>query len=308
MTDRIDPATSSVMAQLVAELGLMARREPWDMDRVAALIDAPARRDLVTDLLCGIMPATLDGEQWVAWVQGGQPPLPVRLQDPDKGGRPSARGAMQAASVRYQAAAAKVARLEAQLTEAKQELAVAEADLQRAGDQVRTVVAYRLMVEIGRQASGIALGPLYAVARAISPYLQHDMAFENGLDDESRTLLGERRMSREEDSREMLDRLDRYAGDPGLELKLHRAMLKVIRAFHDEREVENAAARKAGRRLPGTMKQQAVRRSLEAQKRSVHPAAPCADVLHVFDALSGQSGAAAGTLDAANPTPSKEAG
>ncbi|MFS0773015.1 hypothetical protein [Sphingomonas sp. 1P08PE] len=301
MTDRIDPATSSVMAHLAAELGMTARREPWDMDRIAALVDAPARRDLVTDLLCGIMPATLDGEQWVAWVQGGQPPLPVRLQDPDKGDRPSARGAMQAASARHQAVAAKVARLEAQLTQARQELALAEADLQRAGDQVRTVVAYRLMVEIGRQASGIALGPLYAVARAISPYLQHDIAFENGLDDEGRARLGERRASREEDSREMLDRLDRYAGEPGLELKLHRAMLKVIRAFHDEREVENAAARKAGRRLPGTRKQQAVRRSIEAQQRSVHPAAPCADVVDVFNAFPGFEAGSADEPEASDP-------
>ncbi|RYF00016.1 MAG: hypothetical protein EOO77_34680 [Oxalobacteraceae bacterium] len=83
--------------------------------------------------------------------------------------------------------------------------------------------------------------------------------------------------TREQDSREMLDRLDRYAGEQALELKLHRAMLKVIRAFHDEREAENAAAREAGKRLPTVRKRQAVRRTSEAQQRDVHPAAPRAD-------------------------------
>jgi len=180
----------------------------------------------------------------------------------------------------------KVARLEAQLLQAKQEQVVAEADRQRSADQLRAVVVYRIMVEIGRQASGIALGPLYALARAVSPYLQQDLAFENALDDQGRILLNERRQTREQDSREMLDRLDRYAGEQALELKLHRAMLKVIRAFHDEREAENAAVREAGERLPTVRKRQAVRRTSEAQQRDVHPAAPRADVIDVFDAFA----------------------
>jgi len=285
MTDRSDPAITSVMAGLVAELGITARQGPWDMDRITALIDEPARRDLVTDLLYGIMPTTVDAEQWIAWVQGGQPPLPASLKNPEKGGRPHARGAMLAASAKHRAAIDKASKLEAQLTEAKQEVACADADFQRASDQLRTVVVYRLMVEIGRQASGIALGPLYAVARAISPYLQQDLEFENGLGDQDRCLLDERRTTREQDSREMLDRLDRYAGDPALELKLHRAMLKVIRAFHEEREKENEAVRKVNGRLSETNKRQAIRRSFEAQQRSVHPASPRGDVNRVFQAF-----------------------
>lgn len=286
MTDKTDPAITNVLAALAVELGITANRQPWSMDRIAALIDMPARRDLVTELLFGILPATIDAGQWIAWIQGDQPPVPASLQNPEHSARPSARGAVRAATTKHQSAMDKVARLEAQLLQAKQEQVVAEADRQRSADQLRAVVVYRIMVEIGRQASGIALGPLYALARAVSPYLQQDLAFENALDDQGRILLNERRQTREQDSREMLDRLDRYAGEQALELKLHRAMLKVIRAFHDEREAENAAVREAGERLPTVRKRQAVRRTSEAQQRDVHPAAPRADVIDVFDAFA----------------------
>ena len=286
MGDKQDKMVTGALARLMAELAVTGSRDPDDMDRVGKLIDDANARTAISDLLCAIMPEQVDEAQWLAWLQGGSPPLPRPLQKPDTGPRPHARGVMMGAQARHDAAADRVAELEAKLAEARGELALAARELKRANEQVRIVVICRLMVEFGKQASALSLGPLYALARAVSGYFQQDAEFEAGLDSSTRDLLEERRKTRQADSHELLDRLDRYAGDPLLELKLHHAILKVVREVHDAREAENAAARDAGKPMPAANKRRAVRRTSAAQQREVHPAAIRSDAPEVFEAFN----------------------
>jgi hypothetical protein len=290
MDDKPDKMLAQILAQLGAEIAIMNSREPLEMARVAALLNDANAYKVIGDLILAIMPEQVDGPQWIGWIQGGSPPLPRPLTNPDAGPRPHAHGAMQGAQARHDAAANRVAALDAKLAQAREELALAAGDLHRATEQVRIVVLYRLMIEIGRQASALSIGPVYTVLRAISPYFQHDPAFEAGLEADRRDLLEERRGTREADSREILDRLDRYAGDPQLELMLHRAILKVVRDVHDRHGKENADARANGKPMPATNKQRAIRRSFKDQQRGLHPAAPIIDAPDVFDAFPGRHG------------------
>jgi hypothetical protein len=294
MTTKIDATVTDVLAPLMAELGILKRDKPLEMERVAALIGNEDSRAAVTDLMLSIMPNSIDGEQWIAWLHGGLPPTPRTLRNPDGGARPHARGRMGSAAGRRDAAEIKLDRLKSQLDEAQSELDAAIADVHRAEEQVRIVVVYTLMAEMSRQASALALGPLYAVARAVSPYLQKDPAFEASLKADETELLVERRLTRTRDSLEIFDRLDRYAGDERLELKLHRAILKVVRDIHQEYEDQKNAARKAGKPIPLNVKRRSVRRTTEAQNLAPHPAARREDAEEVFSALS---------VDAKNPAP-----
>jgi hypothetical protein len=239
------------------------------LPRIRSLLDRENMDDLVGTIVLQLVPARVDANQWLAWLQGGAAPTSrIELRDPDARLKPGARGREDSARRRHDEAVAEVARLEALLQAAREELEARQAALAEAETHLRTTVVFALLREISKQVAGaFALGPAWTLMRVVSGYIQADPSFECNLDDNAAELLKRRRVDRPEDSTKMLDLLDRYVGDQALELRLHRAILQTLTTHHEAAQNEQQRRNVDHRPLSRAARQ--LRRTTEAQKASV---------------------------------------
>ena len=255
-------------------------RDPASADRLLAmasqLLAAKEARALIEDLV----PCRVDVTQWLHWLEGGSAPsTEFELRKPEEVDKKSASGRYQAALAKRDAARRDVERREAELASAKVVLTEAEDALDQVGGELRASVAFSLLKQVNRYASGaFAMGPAWSLMRIASGHLQHDPAFENTLSAEDRAFVARDRSGRFELSIELLDLLDRYSGDGELEFRLFRALLRAAREH--EGRMNTLRANSAGP-IPARAKR--LRRKTEEQKACIHPDAPTIDRTEVLN-------------------------
>ncbi|MBN2973500.1 hypothetical protein ACFSC3_12980 [Sphingomonas floccifaciens] len=250
-TSKVSAEVANALSRLMAELILTAKENPLAIERIAKLADAPARD---TRLLCGmleILPDEIDAGQWLDWIEGGAAPVAGKpMVDPSRGQKKSARGAWQSA-VRLRATAAQdVATARENLAIAEARHALCEQAVKEADAHLRAAVCYRLLIDESRIMAGMfAMGPAFTLLRAISAYQRRDPVFEATLDEHGRAWIEEQIAKREDTARTIMEQLDFFAGDVKVEMKLHRAIQKVLAEAYADVEAERAEARAVGKPL-----------------------------------------------------------
>lgn len=290
MNDTPNNSTAPVEAHIIEMMGdlvALARVNPRAIETIARLYDDDETRERFARKMLSILPAIIDADGMLQWLEGGVlPPAAVRLADPDKGRSKGARGAEQAARKRHNAAVAERTAAQAKLeTAITAETDSAEA-LRRAESHLRLVTFGRFYNALGEQLAMAAyLGPVWTILRSISGHLQTDVAWENSLTIERREAIAAHRRERRESRTEMLDLLDRYCGDEELEIKLYIAIISVLRRFHREVEQELERGKYGGGKLSERAKRP--RRTHEQWRTSVHPQGKLADRHAVLEGLQG---------------------
>ena len=129
-------------------------------------------------------------------------------------------------------------------------LAACEEAVKHADAHLRAAVCYRLRIDEGKAVAGLfAMGPAFTLLRAIGTYQRRDAAFEQTLDDHGRAWIDEHLANRDSTARTIMELLDFFAGDVAVEIKLHRAIHKVLIEAYAPVEAERAEAKKTGARL-----------------------------------------------------------
>ncbi len=238
----MDPKVAHAMALLMGKISEQASDDPRSILRVADLFERGTRGDGLRDMLLDLVPADPDPEQWRDWLDGGAAPhVAPRLVDPDRGRKPGARGGHVSAVNACKQAAREVDLLKAQLAPAEAVLADAETAQRIAADQLRQVVACRMLNDISRQLAGtFSMGPAWTLMRVVSGYIRDDPGLGDGMDDAAREHIRSLFDTASADSTEMLDLLDLYAGDTLLELRLRAAILSILRKYHEPVKAELA--------------------------------------------------------------------
>ncbi|MFD1789596.1 hypothetical protein ACFSC3_18740 [Sphingomonas floccifaciens] len=250
-TSKLSAEIRQALSCVMAELVLTAQEDPLAIERIADLADGPPRDTRLLGRMLEILPTELDARPWLDWCEGGAAPAAGKpMFDPSHGQKRSARGAWKSAVRQRNAAAQDVAtaRENLALAEAKHELC--EQAVKDADAHLRAAVCYRLLIDESRMLNGVfAMGPAFTLLRAISTYQRRDPVFETTLDDEGRAWIEEQIANREDTARMIMERLDFFAGDAKVELKLHHAIYKVLAEVYAEVEAGRAEAKKAGRPL-----------------------------------------------------------
>lgn len=275
--------------EMMSDLYALGRDNPRAIEIIAQLYDDSGARESFARKMLSILPPVVDADGIRQWLEGGAlPPSPVRLADPDKGRPKGARGSEQAARKRHNADLAQVAAAKAKLDIACAAEAASREALMEAESHLRMVTFGKLYNLSGEQfAIAAYLGPVWTVLRAISGYLQVDVAWENSLSIERREALANHRRDRKESQTDMLDLLDRYCGDEELEIELYNAIIGVLRRVHSEVEQEHEQARYGGGKLSERAKR--IRRTREQWRTSVHPLGKLADRQAVLEGLQDPS-------------------
>lgn len=273
LTPEIQQAISRVMGRLT----VAAREDPCGIERLADLFEQEPGERMVSRWLADAMPAEVDSEQWLAWLEGiSAPPAAHPLPRVAKSGSPSARGGHASAVKQRDGAKRQKAIAQAALVEAEEALEAAEALVKETDAHLRQVIAGRLDAEWTRKAAGVfAMGPAWVIMRSVSAYIRIEPGFLDTLDPEQRARAEALITTSKADSVEMLDLLDLYAGDTLLELRLRWSILSALRRHHEPVEKELAARGTAGTRLSRAAKR--LRRKAEDRNASVRPDAPVAD-------------------------------
>lgn len=278
------PEVAHAFAQLFATLATDASYAPAEVERIAPYFERATRDSHLLQLLCDLVPNSVDAGQWLEWLEGGPPPADCSVQNPDAGRKPAARGAWHSAREKRRGAQRRVEQIQEQLAAAQEELAAAKLREAETDHHLRVTVVAMILRTINRTVSSVfAMGPAWTLMRAASGYLQSDPGFEAGLDDTNLERVASRRQSRPQESMELMDLLDRYCGDERLELNLHRAILTTLRDHHApaakelaDRNVEAKPLSPAARRP---------RRDMHQQATAVRRGAPIADRHEVLNAL-----------------------
>lgn len=191
MNDKPSSPSSSVkphIIEMMSDLYALERDNPRAIEMIAQLYDDNGARESFARKMLSILPSVIDADGILQWLEGGTlPPTPVRLADPDKGRPKGARGAQQAARRRHDAALAEVAAARAKLDAANAAEAASREELKEAESHLRMVTFGKVYNTSGEQfAAAGELGPAWTILRAISGYLQIDVAWENSLSIERR--------------------------------------------------------------------------------------------------------------------------
>ena len=279
------PETRTALAKVLAFVMSMAAENPLPIERVAELFEREPQVHLMVEGLLGVLPVDPDPDQWLAWLSGGAAPVAqVALADPDRDRKSSARGAQHSAATRWAEARRKVRDLTSKLDEAKADLDTRTAELREVNNQLRAVVAFRMITEAGRLfAAPFAMGPMWTLVRAVSGYLRVNVAYESSLDVAQLASLAEHRLTRKESTARILELLDWHCGDVALEVKIHDMLLATLEAHHQPVAEELAFRKHPGQRLSEAAKRG--RRSSDERRARVRPGAPIADRKEVLDGL-----------------------
>lgn len=283
--DKMRPEVAAGFAKVMAELTLLSKEDPLAVERVAELADGSVRAERLMTAVLEILPAEIDAEQWLAWIEGASFGDGGRvLLDPDKGRQKSARGAWQSAVDLRDRMACDVATCRQKLVDAELLLGQAEHAVKAADAQLRAVVCYRFMIDASKLVNRVfALGPLFTIGRAISVYQRRDAAFEEALDATARAWIDEHLANREDTSRRVLELLDLFAGDAAIEIKLHHAIHKILVDAWAGVEAEIMEARRTGARLSPTAKRTV--RNHEQRRATVRREGLRNDYLAVLEGL-----------------------
>ena len=276
-----DAELPAAMARMLAQIMAEAGDRPALAEHFASLANRDVCREAMFDLIWKMVPPSVDPDQWLDWLNGGEVPRHPAMIDPDKGQK-SARGVQQAARARRDAAATKMIRAREAVTAAEADLQNAELELEKADHRASAAVVFMIFAEFARQSwAGFAIGPMYPLLRAMSPYLQVDESYESALTDAERERVGKARDGRKGKLTEVLWQLDRLAGDERLELNIFQAVYSAVVRRAAEVDAESERARHIGRPVPPAAKR--CRRQTAAQRDEVHPNAPRADASDVLD-------------------------
>ncbi len=250
-TGKVSAEVANALSRLMAELILTAKENPLAIERIAELADAPPRDTRLLGGMLEILPDGIDARQWFDWIEGGAAPASGKLMvDPSRGQKKSARGAWQSAVRQRDAATQDAASARENLALAEARRALCEEAVKEADAHLRAAVCYRLLIDESRIIAGVfAMGPAFTLLRAISSYQRRDPVFEAALDGHGREWIEDHIAKREDTARTIMEQLDFFAGDAKVEIKLHRAIHKVLAEAYAEVEAERAEAKKAGKPL-----------------------------------------------------------
>jgi hypothetical protein len=284
----IPAPAGAAIADLMSELMAMHKEDPLAIERVAKLYDKNALDQVIAKHLLGILPAVIDAETMLQWLEGGcLPSDPIQLKDPEAGQPKSARGGYEALRGKLVAAEEASAHAKVKFGEARARVSALRRELDVAERHLRTSVFGRFMNAVAKQmAAAFALGPIWTLMRSISGYLQTDVEWENTLTTDEREELMTHRQRRKETATEILHLLDLHCGDEALEIEMNKAVLEVLRRVHAPVAKELEDKRFSLGELSARAKR--VRRRSEDWRRSVHPNAKISDRLDVLDGLSGE--------------------
>jgi hypothetical protein len=250
-TSKVSAEVANALSRLMAELILTAKENPLAIERIAELADAPARDTRLLGGMLEILPDEIDAGQWLDWIEGGAAPVAGKpLVDPSRGQKKSARGAWQSAVRLRDTAAQDVATARENLALAEARHALCEQAVKEADAHLRAAVCYRLLIDESRIMAGVfAMGPAFTLLRAVSAYQRRDPVFEATLDEHGRAWIEDHIDKREDTAQTIMEQLDFFAGDAKVEIKLHRAIHKVLTEAYADVEAELAEAKAAGKPL-----------------------------------------------------------
>jgi len=219
------------------------------------------RSDLLEDLIADVSPKGVHPDLWLEWLQGGPSPFEMKKpKSPGKGvERPSRTLLRSTPRVRAQ---------EKKISNLREQLAVEERELMAMKALEDAALHWHVVDQLlGLLSPVFAMGPAWAIMRAIAPHLSDEHANKMTLiledDKDARAdAIKELREKWKVQSNEAMEALDFFAGNPDFEWALRGAILDVTYRFSTDQKLRAEWQEKGGRR-----------RGKEAIRTSVNPEA-----------------------------------
>jgi len=261
VADESQQAVTKIVSHIVSTaLDANGKLSP-DAEFQIAVRDPEKRGEALEKLLAEVCPSGVMHEPWIGWLNGGQSPFKDKKLEWVGPGhqRPSRTLTNWSRKVKNQGA--KVEKL-------RRELALEEEQLEAFKSVEDAALHWHVADHLLDLLSPVfAMGPAWAIMRAIAPHLSDELAHRMTLiledDKDARAdAIKELREKWKVQSNEAMEVLDFFAGNPEFEGELRGAILDVTYRFSEDKQRRAEWQEKGGRR-----------RSKEAIRTSINPEA-----------------------------------